>query len=75
MMFDSFVSDFGEGTKGLLTKCLDYTKLGMITNVLDRIMVCLFVFFFNLATLLSMWDPSSLTRDQTCTLDSESTES
>ena len=42
MMFDSFVSDFGGRTKGLLTKCLDYTKLGMITNVLDRIMVCLF---------------------------------
>ena len=43
--FDSFVSDFGGRTKGLLAKCLDYTKLGMVTNVLDRIM---FVCFFSL---------------------------
>ena len=72
MMFNSFVSDFGGRTKGLFAKCLDNAKLGMIINVLDRIM---FFFFFNLATLLTMLYSSSLSRDQTWTLDSESTES
>ena len=41
--FDSFVSDFGGRTKGLFAKCLDYAKLGMIINVLDRIMLFFFL--------------------------------